>query len=101
MRRAKNVNITISKEKPYQFPAAGREAPRLKERPVIIGCGPAGLFCGLMLARAGYRPVILERGADVDTRTAQVKRFWEEGILDLNPTSSSEREEQEHFPTES
>ncbi|WP_373131238.1 NAD(P)/FAD-dependent oxidoreductase [Clostridium sp. M62/1] len=82
VRRAKNVNITISKEKRYQFPEAGREAPRLKERPVIIGCGPAGLFCGLMLARAGYRPVILERGADVDTRTAQVKRFWEEGILD-------------------
>ena len=82
VRRAKNVNIAISKEKRYQFPEAGREAPRLKERPVIIGCGPAGLFCGLMLARAGYRPVILERGADVDTRTAQVKRFWEEGILD-------------------
>ena len=63
VRRAKNVNITISKEKRYQFPEAGREAPRLKERPVIIGCGPAGLFCGLMLARAGYRPCDFREGS--------------------------------------
>lgn len=39
-----------------------------------------------MLARAGFRPVILERGADVDTRTKEVKRFWEEGTL--NPESN-------------
>lgn len=54
----------------------------LKERPVIIGMGPAGLFAGLMLAQNGYRPVILERGDDVDTRTAKVNKFWDNGLLD-------------------
>jgi hypothetical protein len=59
---------------------------RLNERPVVIGTGPAGLFAGLMLARNGYRPILLERGEDVDARTAAVKRFWQEGRL--NPESN-------------
>lgn len=82
VRRAKNVNISVSKERDYHFPEAKAGAGRLAARPVIIGSGPAGLFCGLMLARAGYRPLILERGADVDARTEDVKRFWEGGELD-------------------
>ena len=43
-------------EKPYTLPAAGTET--LKHRPVIIGSGPAGLFCGLLLAKAGYAPLL-------------------------------------------
>lgn len=54
----------------------------LRKRPVIIGMGPAGLFAGLMLAKNGYKPLILERGDDVDTRTAKVNNFWENGVLD-------------------
>lgn len=54
----------------------------MKYRPVIVGFGPAGMFAGLILARAGYRPLILERGQDVDRRTADVERFWETGQLD-------------------
>lgn len=54
----------------------------LKERPVIIGMGPAGLFAGLMLAKNGYKPTILERGEDVDARTAKVNKFWDSGLLD-------------------
>lgn len=54
----------------------------LKERPVIVGMGPAGLFAGLMLARNGYMPILLERGEDVDTRTAKTSQFWNDGILD-------------------
>lgn len=57
-------------------------AERLKERPVIIGMGPAGLFAGLTLARNGYRPILLERGEDVDSRTAKINRFWNGGALD-------------------
>ncbi|MHB8985656.1 MAG: NAD(P)/FAD-dependent oxidoreductase, partial [Eubacteriales bacterium] len=53
-------------------------------RPVVVGTGPAGLFAGLLLAEAGYRPVLLERGADVDTRTDIVKSFWGRGRLDLD-----------------
>lgn len=64
----------------YQFPAPGPE--RMKRRPVIIGTGPAGLFCGLMLARAGYAPILLERGQCARERARTVERFWNTGILD-------------------
>ncbi len=58
----------------------GREA--LQQSPVIIGTGPAGLFCGLALARAGYRPILLERGFDVDRRVSDVNDFWAAGRMD-------------------
>lgn len=64
----------------YRFPEPGDE--QLKRRPVIIGSGPAGLFCAYMLALHGYRPLVLERGYDVDTRQKDVERFWKDGVLD-------------------
>ena len=51
-------------------------------RPVIVGFGPAGIFCALTLAKAGLRPLVLERGKAVDARAADVRRFMEEGLLD-------------------
>nr|WP_297704775.1 NAD(P)-binding protein [uncultured Butyrivibrio sp.] len=51
---------------------------------VIVGAGPAGLFCGYMLAMNGYKPLILERGADVDSRTKKVEEFWKSGVLDTS-----------------
>ncbi len=56
----------------------------LKKRPVIIGSGPCGLFAGLILAQAGQKPIILERGYDVDRRTADVERMRSEGILNTS-----------------
>jgi len=80
VKRAQNSQICLVREQTYEFPPCGLQT--LKVPPVIVGSGPAGLFCGLMLAEAGYRPVILEQGEDVDTRKRKVERFWREGILD-------------------
>lgn len=55
---------------------------KLKERPVVVGCGPAGMFAALILAQAGERPILLERGLDVDSRRRKVLKFWQTGILD-------------------
>lgn len=54
------------------------------DRIVIIGAGPAGLFCGYMLALKGLKPLIIERGADVDKRTEAVEHFWKTGELNTS-----------------
>ena len=50
-------------------------------RPVIVGAGPAGLFCALALSRAGAQPILLERGAPVEQRREDVVFFWKTGLL--------------------
>lgn len=70
--------VSFYEPKKYELP----ENKRVSQfRPVIVGFGPAGMFCGLLLAKAGLSPLIVERGHDVDTRTQDVKRFWAEGRL--------------------
>lgn len=54
----------------------------LPHPPVVVGLGPAGLFCAYLLALHGYRPVVLERGGSLDERDAAVERFWSAGVLD-------------------
>ena len=86
-RLARDRNISRAEENAYTFPVPGvdfpaQEAKSLKHPPVIIGSGPAGLFCGLMLARHGFKPVIYERGSEVHRRCEKVKQFWETGALD-------------------
>jgi len=51
--------------------------------PVVVGAGPAGLFATLLLARAGLRPILLERGKPVEQRQEDVERFFQTGALDL------------------
>lgn len=53
----------------------------LPNRPVIVGAGPAGTFAALTLARAGYRPIVFERGQDVETRARDIDDFWLKRLL--------------------
>ena len=62
----------------YEFPVKHYEGT---EHPVIVGMGPAGLFCGYVLAKAGFRPILLERGKCVEERSRDVEAFWETGRL--------------------
>ena len=57
---------------------------KLTSNPVVVGTGPAGLFCSLLLAENGYRPIILERGGSVRERVAQIKTFRKTRVLDEN-----------------
>ncbi|MEH7109797.1 NAD(P)/FAD-dependent oxidoreductase [Bacillus sp. JJ1764] len=55
-----------------------------KIRPVVVGSGPAGLFCALVLAEHGLNPIVIERGMDVDRRKMAVAKFWKDGLLDTD-----------------
>ncbi|AOR22456.1 NAD(P)/FAD-dependent oxidoreductase [Clostridium taeniosporum] len=56
---------------------------KLNSRPVIVGFGPAGMFAALTLAQNGYKPIIFERGEEVDSRTRTVEDFWKTGNLNI------------------
>ncbi len=92
VKKCKDKNVSVIDEHRYDFleqvsfrakkmtQKGGEKAGKI----VIIGAGPAGLFCGYMLAMNGYKPLILERGADVDERTRKVEEFWKTGVLDTS-----------------
>ncbi len=84
LKNLRNKKLSLVKEREYEFPWKAEHVPAVP--PVIIGTGPAGLFCGLMLARAGLCPILLERGQDVDKRQETVESFWRNGML--NPSSN-------------
>ncbi|AEG60836.1 NAD(P)/FAD-dependent oxidoreductase [Desulforamulus ruminis] len=79
-RHARDIDVAPAPSLTYEYVEPGKSP--LENRPVIIGTGPAGLFAGLILAQTGYRPLLLERGADVDRRTKRVEDFWAQGRLD-------------------
>ena len=73
VKKIKNKDISLGKLVKYRFPNMGEEP--LTKRPVIIGAGPAGLFCAYMLAKAGFSPILLERGEAVEERQKKVDHF--------------------------
>ena len=81
MRLAGRENVSAARRTPLE---TVRGTVRLEHRPVVCGLGPAGLFCALLLAREGYRPIVLERGPSVDDRMRAIERFSSQGELDEN-----------------
>lgn len=57
---------------------------KLSARPIIVGFGPAGMLAAYILAKHGYQPLVLERGADMDRRSAAVGQFWAGGAFEPN-----------------
>ena len=86
IKKVNDNNIMLSKTVRYKEPKPARD--RMGSSPVIAGFGPAGMFCALMLARAGYRPVVVERGEAVEERMKSVDSFWNGGRL--NPESNAQ-----------
>ena len=77
----RDASISLHKEETFSLPKG--ETP-MNGRPVIVGFGPAGMFCALLLCEAGFAPIIIERGDDVEARAAAVRRFYETRVLDTN-----------------
>ncbi len=80
LQRCKNNNITIAKNYEYVLP----EKKELNSRPVIIGAGPAGLFCALILSQCGVNPIVIERGKDVEKRQIDIDNLCKNRILNIN-----------------
>ncbi|HWT19664.1 MAG TPA: FAD-dependent monooxygenase, partial [Variovorax sp.] len=80
MRLKGNRHVSPAPDTSYQFVA---QAPTdLNTRPVVIGFGPCGIFAALMLAKMGFRPIVLERGKTVRQRTRDTWGLWRKSVLD-------------------
>ena len=75
----KNKNPKITKEEPFVYHIPEKTS---ESRPVVVGFGPGGMFAALVLAEAGLRPIVLERGEPVPERREKVEAFWNGGPLD-------------------
>ncbi len=72
----------ISSYTPQFYEPIEVKSKRFTNRPIVIGFGPGGIFAALILAEAGLKPLVFERGSDMDTRIEKVERFWKTGELD-------------------
>lgn len=84
LKKYKCNEIYESPNEEYVFNISG--TLKLKHRPIIVGTGPAGLFCGYLLAEHGYNPILIERGEPVENRVKTIEEFWKNNKL--NPNSN-------------
>ncbi len=77
--KCKSKKVSLVKPYKYEMPSCERKSDF---RPIIVGFGPAGMLAGLILAEAGLRPIILERGKGIDERQRDVNEFWTKAKLD-------------------
>lgn len=83
-RLARCTSSHVARVKPYHYELPVSKP--LAQRPVVVGFGPAGMFAALILAQAGQRPIVVERGSCVEERAQSVQDFWSAGIL--NPENN-------------
>ena len=76
----KHKDVQPCPDETYHFVSSGTRI--MNTRPVVVGFGPAGMFASLILAEAGYQPIIVERGSMVSLRKEKVDTFWQTGKLD-------------------
>ncbi len=82
---SKTLNFSkLEKSNSYEYKYVISGTTPLKNPPVIVGFGPAGMFAALILSQMGYKPIVIERGKKVEDRLKDVDRFWAEGCLDEN-----------------
>lgn len=79
LKNRKLPNVSVAKDTAYHMPVSGLHP--LKQRPLIAGAGPAGIFCAYILTECGYYPIVFERGKKIAERQKDVAHFWETGVL--------------------
>lgn len=77
---SKDPHVRVTPDTSYHFVAKAKDAPN-HQRPVIVGFGPAGIFAALILAQAGFKPIVLERGKAVRERTKDTWGLWRKRTL--------------------
>lgn len=86
VRKINDKKVMLTEQDSYSFPYVFEGEIEESDRPVIAGAGPAGYFAAIYLSEAGFRPIVLERGFEVEKRTKDVDEFWNGGKL--NPESN-------------
>ncbi len=80
IKKIKDRNVSLVTPKRYQIKKAEKDL--FHRPPVIVGTGPAGLFCAYALLLGGIRPILIERGKPAEERVMDIERFWKSGVLD-------------------
>lgn len=79
IKRSRNANVSTVDHTNYNFRPIGTR--KLNSRPIVVGTGPAGLYCAYLLAKHGYQPLVIERGEEVLKRVQAVEHFWNSNKL--------------------